>query len=266
MDGVPVQYYVWYDQTHLAAVYDGNRNLDKYYLWGANPNGPSMLYDAKASKFYKIFTTYLGSIRYIIDSNGDFIQSIDYNEFGMVMKDTNPGYQPLGFNSGLWDHQTALVRFGARDYDPSIGRWTTKDPIGFSGGDTNLFGYVQNDPVNWTDPSGLRPDDDGGGEFAQALGVMTSQYVQMRLENTKGNDKYYHCMANCKASSMGMEGALTATFISDLREANDRIRKGDSAEACEQDQVANRTGRDAGGKGQQCAAVCGAAFPYKRAQ
>ncbi len=37
-----------------------------------------------------------------------------------------------------------------------MGRWTTKDPIGFAGGDTNLFGYVANDPVNFIDPEGLR--------------------------------------------------------------------------------------------------------------
>jgi uncharacterized protein RhaS with RHS repeats len=47
------------------------------------------------------------------------------------------------------------VRFGARDFDPSTGRWTAKDPIGFSGGDTNLYRYVGNDPVNFTDPEGM---------------------------------------------------------------------------------------------------------------
>jgi RHS repeat-associated protein len=47
-----------------------------------------------------------------------------------------------------------LVRFGARDYDPVTGRWTAKDPILFGGGDTNLYGYVVNDPVNFVDPLG----------------------------------------------------------------------------------------------------------------
>jgi len=48
-----------------------------------------------------------------------------------------------------------LVHFGSRDYDPQVGRWTTKDPIGFASEDTNLYAYVYNDPVNQIDPSGL---------------------------------------------------------------------------------------------------------------
>ncbi len=50
---------------------------------------------------------------------------------------------------------TKLTRFGVRDYDARIGRWTSKDPIRFDGGDTNLYGYVVSDPVNFIDPSGL---------------------------------------------------------------------------------------------------------------
>ena len=48
------------------------------------------------------------------------------------------------------------MRFGFRDYDPDIGRWTAKDPIFFAGGDTDLYGYVLNDPVNLIDLDGLR--------------------------------------------------------------------------------------------------------------
>ena len=56
----------------------------------------------------------------------------------------------------LYDRDTGLVRFGARDYDPSVGRWTAKDPIGFDGGDANLYGDVVGDPVNLVDPAGLQ--------------------------------------------------------------------------------------------------------------
>jgi RHS repeat-associated protein len=71
-----------------------------------------------------------------------------------VLHDTNPGFQPFGFAGGLYEPATQLVRFGARDYDAETGRWTSKDPIGFGGGDTNLYGYVLQDPVNFIDPDG----------------------------------------------------------------------------------------------------------------
>ena len=59
------------------------------------------------------------------------------------------------FAGGLADRDTGLVRFGARDYDPRVGRWTSKDPIRFEGGDTSLYGYVLSDPANRIDPIGL---------------------------------------------------------------------------------------------------------------
>src|SRR5690606_7717943 len=87
--------------------------------------------------------------------DGTIAQAIHYNEWGKVLSDSNPGFQPFGFAGGIYDHETGLVRFGARDYDGETGRWTSKDPIRFAGGDPNLYGYVLQDPVNWIDPRGL---------------------------------------------------------------------------------------------------------------
>ncbi len=76
---------------------------------------------------------------------------------GDITSDTNPGFQAFGFAGGLYDPDTKIVRFGARDYDSETGRWTSKDPILFEGGDTNLYGYVLQDPANLTDSSGTGP-------------------------------------------------------------------------------------------------------------
>jgi RHS repeat-associated protein len=58
----------------------------------------------------------------------------------------------------LYDSQTGLTRFGARDYEAETGRWTAKDPAGFNGG-LNLYGYAFNDPVNFIDRNGKAPED-----------------------------------------------------------------------------------------------------------
>ena|GEM_PF-5793410 len=91
-------------------------------------------------------------------STGQIVQRMEHDEFGRVLYDSNPGFQPFGFAGGIYDADTKLVRFGARDYDPELGRWTTRDPILFGGGDTNLYAYVGGDPVDVADPRGLSWD------------------------------------------------------------------------------------------------------------
>jgi RHS repeat-associated protein len=69
----------------------------------------------------------------------------------------NPGYNGHESSGGL-------VYMRNRWYDPNTGRFTQEDPIGYAGG-INLYGYVGNNPVSYTDPFGLCPDslknDDG---------------------------------------------------------------------------------------------------------
>jgi RHS repeat-associated protein len=60
----------------------------------------------------------------------------------------------FGFAGGLLDRETGLTRFGARDYDPRIGRWTAKDPVDFASGETNRYSYAGSDPINQVDYDG----------------------------------------------------------------------------------------------------------------
>jgi len=91
-----------------------------------------------------------------VDASGNLLKRVEYDSFGNLIADTNPSFEvPFGFAGGLHDRDTGLVRFGYRDYDPDVGRWTAKDPILFAGGDPDLYGYCLNDPVNWVDPEGL---------------------------------------------------------------------------------------------------------------
>ncbi len=105
---------------------------------------------------YRIVSDHLGSVRLVVDTTtGTIAQQMDYDAFGQVIQDSNPGFQPFGFAGGIYDLHTGLVRFGVRDYDAGAGRWTAKDPIGFGGGDSNVYAYVGGNPINLTDPTGL---------------------------------------------------------------------------------------------------------------
>jgi len=157
VDGVLKKSWTYKDQLNPIAEYDANGVLEYLFLYGEKGHVPEYIYNAKTTGKYKIVTDQVGSVRLIVQSGGKrgAYQRIDYDSFGRVLNDTSPGFQPFGFAGGLYDPDTGLVRFGARDYDPEIGRWLSKDPIRFDGG-INLYAYVNNDPVNIIDPSGLQ--------------------------------------------------------------------------------------------------------------
>jgi RHS repeat-associated protein len=153
IDGVKVQGFLYGGGLNPLAELDGTGAVVSRFVYGASGHVPEYL--VKGGSSYRLITDELGSVRLVVDaSSGAVIQRLDYDPFGQVLLDTNSGFQPFGFAGGLYDFRTGLVRFGARDYDPQTGRWTAKDPVRFAGGDTNLYGYVVNDPINLLDPLG----------------------------------------------------------------------------------------------------------------
>jgi RHS repeat-associated protein len=154
VNGVLGKGYLYKDGLSPVAELDSAGNLVTLFVYGSRLTVPA--YMVRNGVTYRLFTDHLGSVRLVVNTtDGSIAQRLDYDAFGRVILDTNPGFQPFGFAGGLYDPQTGLIQFGARDYDPETGRWTSKDPAGFSGGDTNLYGYVVNDPVNNFDPNGL---------------------------------------------------------------------------------------------------------------
>lgn len=142
-----------YDGSRIVAQLNGSNAIVSQFIYASGATVPD--YMVSGGVTYRIFSDQLGSPRLVVNTaTGAITEQINYDEFGNVTSDTNPGFEPFGFGGGLYDQDTKLVRFGARDYNPAIGRWTAKDPILFAGGDTNLYGYVLDDPINWTDPSG----------------------------------------------------------------------------------------------------------------
>jgi len=119
-------------------------------------------------------TDHLGSVIAVVDAGtGTITERRSYNAWGVVEEDTAPGTEPFGFGGGLEDGTTGLVRFGARDYEPGVGAWTGRDPIGFAGRSTNLRAYVNADPVNLADPSGTASAQAGLNEFAGFFDCLT---------------------------------------------------------------------------------------------
>ena len=154
VNGTLVVGWIYDDNLRIIAETDGSGAVTKRFVYGDRPNVPESMTWQGGS--YRIITDHLGTPRYVLEaSGGTAAQMMSVDEFGNVQSDSRPGFQPFGFAGGLYDPDTHLVRFGARDYDPLIGRWTTKDPLLFDGGTLGLYEYVYSDPVNNTDPTGL---------------------------------------------------------------------------------------------------------------
>ena len=153
VNGVITKKYLWQDLTTLLATYNPDDTLKQRFNYASNRMPISMTQD---NQTYYLSYDQVGSLRLVTDTQNNIIKEITYDTFGNILNDTNRDLEiPFGFAGGMHDRDTELVHFGYREYDPFTGKWTAKDPIGFDGGDANLYGYVLNDPVNFIDPEGL---------------------------------------------------------------------------------------------------------------
>jgi RHS repeat-associated protein len=97
----------------------------------------------------------LGSMTELTDGSGTVVQRYSYEAFGALLASRGTVTQPYTFIARELDPETGLYHYRARTYDPTTGRFLQEDPVGFEGGDYNLYRYVLNDPVNLVDPFGL---------------------------------------------------------------------------------------------------------------
>jgi RHS repeat-associated protein len=150
------QQWLYRDALNPVAELDGSGAVVSVFVYGEKGHVPD--YMIKGGSTYRFVTDQLGSVRLVVNvANGNIEQEWSYDAWGNATLESAPttvDFQPFGYAGGLYDHDTGLVRFGARDYDPEIGRWLSKDPIGFNGGQPNLYAHVSGDPVNYVDLTG----------------------------------------------------------------------------------------------------------------
>jgi RHS repeat-associated protein len=179
VDGVFVQKFLYHGPMQLTAELDGEGQLVSRFVYRVQTHVPDYLF--RDGRQFRMIADHLGSVRLVVDcQSGEVAQRLDYDEFGVVIQDTNPGFQPFGFAGGLYDRHTRLTRFGARDYDAETGRWTSRDPILFAAGQANLYTYVLNDPVNSFDPQGLQSGQAASGQSSSSTPQTTGARNDVR--------------------------------------------------------------------------------------
>ena len=101
----------------------------------------------------------LGSVRDLTNGAGELVQRYRYTAYGETTIEKDDGHEfiesPYAFTSRELDQETGFYFYRSRYYDPSTGRFISEDPVGFGGGDPNLYRYVFNNPLRYTDPNGL---------------------------------------------------------------------------------------------------------------
>ena len=156
VNGALVRRWLWRDLTLLDAELDPQGQLVSRFIYGSRPHVPDTM--LRQGRTYRLVHDALGSVRLVVDvDTGQVAQRLDYDVWGRVIADSQPGFQPFGFAGGQYDPDTGLVRFGLRDYDPQTARWLQPEPLGLEGGSSNFYLYALNDPVNMIDVDGEMP-------------------------------------------------------------------------------------------------------------
>jgi RHS repeat-associated protein len=100
-------------------------------------------------------TDALGSTLALTDSSGALQTSYTYDPFGNTAASGASSTNPFQF-TGRENDGTGLYYYRARYYSPTFQRFIAQDPIGFAGGDADLYGYVADEPIDLRDPTGLQ--------------------------------------------------------------------------------------------------------------
>ncbi len=101
-----------------------------------------------------LLTDGIGSTIGLVDSTGTIATQYTYEPFGRSTTSGAANANPFKF-AGMESDSSGLYHTWARYYSPGLQRFVSEDPLGLGGGDINIFGYANNDPVNGTDPLGL---------------------------------------------------------------------------------------------------------------
>ncbi|MCL4756519.1 MAG: RHS repeat-associated core domain-containing protein [Myxococcales bacterium] len=157
------------NQLNPVAELDGAGNLMARFVYGSRSNVPE--YVVRGGVTYRILSDHLGSPRALVDvATGTVAWRADFDAWGnRALIAGAADFLPFGFAGGMLDAETGLTRFGARDYDPVVGRWTSKDPIAFAARDKNFYRYSDGDPINRRDASGTGKKEDCEDECTEKL-------------------------------------------------------------------------------------------------
>lgn len=175
----------------------GSANNGNHYAYGhykghTDTTNQSFLY------FYH--PDHLGSTSYVTDDAGEVYEHMEYFAFGetFVQEHSNTDRIPYLFNGKELDEETGLYYYGARYYDPRTSIWQSVDPLADIFAGWAPYNYGLNNPLRFTDPTGLGPGDRvkkaaslEGHKYSQVEGLNTGH--ELRTGNSPKALEYLDC-------------------------------------------------------------------------
>jgi RHS repeat-associated protein len=145
--------YIYDASGNLLAEADGSNNITKYYIQGAG----LLAAVTQSNQLYCYHFNATGHTMAMTDSAQVVVNKFSYDPYGNITNQSEGINQPFKYvgQFGVITEPNGFYYMRARYYDPQAGRFISEDPIGFDGGDENLYAYVGNNPVMGVDAEGL---------------------------------------------------------------------------------------------------------------
>jgi RHS repeat-associated protein len=161
----------------------------RVYVHGLGVDEPLAVDDGGTVSYFH--SDALGSIANLTNAAGGVTLARQYDAWGnLLMGGAEPGY---AFTGREWDPETGLYSYRNRYYSALQGRFISEDPIGLRGGN-NLYAYVEDDPVNATDPYGWQA---WTPNIRRPIECELFWGTYARAEGKKHGWPYAHCLASC---------------------------------------------------------------------
>jgi RHS repeat-associated protein len=171
-----------YDGDNIIQALGGSANVLAWYTQDLDLDEPLALYSGITTSYFH--ADGLGSITSLTDSTGAVTASYVYDSFGKLSASTGSVTNPFQYASREFDSETGLYYYRARYYDLATGRFLSEDPSGPEQG-SNLYAYVNDNPLNNVDPFGLYTIDKSCKGRCQMMGGGGPKYPNQapKLEN-----------------------------------------------------------------------------------
>ena len=166
--GGVVTQYLW-DGDDLLMELDASGNPVREYTYYPGVDQPHSLRYQGNTYYYALEQP--GHVMGLINSARQVVNHYEYEPFGLPRRATEQVPQPLRFGARELESETGLYSFRNRWYDPDLGRFLSEDPIGLEGG-INLYAFAGNNPLNYTDPYGLKCGWSSGGDIYSSKGLV----------------------------------------------------------------------------------------------